>query len=371
MADGSRPGPERAWVSDEERRASLCARLDAIHAQARASLGEEDVRHIHRIDRLSRRLGIAGRVLIHVSLDPVSFGAGVVALAASRQLQMFEIGHTVLHGVYDRFASTAKFHSTRFRWPAEVDEASWSRVHNFLHHGHTNIVGRDSDLQVGFARWSPLVPHRPHHRLQLTYSISYLLYWWTGMSLHTAGVLDIYARSRADCVIVSDKSLRTIWRAHRVALRRIVRHKTINYVLYPALAGPLFWKVAAGNWLADGLRDIYSAMTQYSNHIGHDVVHYPRHRRAKSRGEWYEMQIEATNNFDVPRWVSVLCGAVDRHIEHHLSPRLPPNRLREISPAVRAVCTEHGVRYRSASWPETLANSWRMLARLARRNETS
>jgi NADPH-dependent stearoyl-CoA 9-desaturase len=52
--------------------------------------------------------------------------------------------------------------------------------------------------------------------------------------------------------------------------------------------------------------------------------------------------------------VSILCGGLDLQIEHHLFPRLPPNRLREIAPAVRDACEAHGVAYRTASWGSTL-----------------
>ncbi|PRP93240.1 Stearoyl-CoA 9-desaturase [Enhygromyxa salina] len=357
---------DQDWASDDERLASLCAELDAIHDRVRAEIGDEDVEYIVGVDKLARRLELAGRVLIHVSLDPLSFGAGVLALAASHQLQVMEIGHTALHGAYDGLAGAEKFDSKRFRWVGEIDEESWRHAHNHLHHGFTNIAGRDSDLQVGLARWSPEVPYRLHHRLQIPSSLAYFLFWWAGMSLHSAGVLDIYARRREDQVIAPDKSLRTILDVHRKALRKIVPYKLENYVLYPALAGPLFFKVLLGNALADGLRDIYSAMTNYSNHIGEDVVHYPASHRVRSRAQWYRLQIESTNNFEVPRWMSVLSGGIDLHIEHHLFPKLPPNRLREIAPEVRAACERHGLRYRSDTWPRTLAKSFRMLARLGR-----
>jgi linoleoyl-CoA desaturase len=66
------------------------------------------------------------------------------------------------------------------------------------------------------------------------------------------------------------------------------------------------------------------------------------------------MQVEAARNIEVPHVISILCGGLDRQIEHHLFPRLPPNRLREISARVRAVCEAHGVRYLSKGWLGTL-----------------
>lgn len=358
--------PPRWWASDDERLASLRRELDAIHERVRGQLGDEDVAHVQRIDRLSRRLGIAGRVLIHASVEPVGFFAGVAALAACHQLQVLEIGHSALHGAYDRLPAAARFHSLRFSWCGEIDEESWRRTHNTLHHGHTNIAGRDSDLQVGFMRWTSAIPYRWYHRFQLPLAVFYPLFWWSGMSIHSAGVIDIYARRVDECVVAPDKSWPTIARVHYRALRKIVPYKLLNHVLFPALAGPFFWKVLLGNWLADRGRDVWSAATIYCNHIGDDVVDYGRGERARSRGEWYAMQIEASNNFDVPHWMSILCGGLDRHIEHHLFPRLPPNRLREITGEIRAACARHGVVYRSASWPGTLRKAFRELAALSR-----
>ena len=66
------------------------------------------------------------------------------------------------------------------------------------------------------------------------------------------------------------------------------------------------------------------------------------------------MQIATTKNFDVPRAVSLLVGGLDRQIEHHLFPKLPPNRLREITADVRALCEQHGIAYHAAPWGQTL-----------------
>src|SRR5205814_142077 len=109
---------------------------------------------------------------------------------------------------------------------------------------------------------------------------------------------------------------------------------------------------------------VYSAATIYCGHV--DAAEYPEGTRAHGRGQWYAMQVEATNNFEVSLPISILCGALDRQIEHHLFPRLPPNRLREIAPEIRALCDEHGVKYRSAGWGATLKRALGRIAQLAR-----
>ena len=85
----------------------------------------------------------------------------------------------------------------------------------------------------------------------------------------------------------------------------------------------------------------------------------------RCRGEWYAMQVEASNDFTVSRPISILCGGLDLQIEHHLFPRLAPERLRKLAPEVRAACEAHGVTYRSASWPRTLGRALAHVFRLS------
>jgi linoleoyl-CoA desaturase len=159
--------------------------------------------------------------------------------------------------------------------------------------------------------------------------------------------------------------------AYRRALRKYVPYYLKNYVFFPLLAGPGFAKVLFGNWLAETARDIYSAATIYCGHVGPETASWPEGTKSRGRGEWYAMQVEATNDFEVSRPISILCGGLDRQIEHHLFPKLAPERLREIAPEVRAACEAHGVRYRTASWGKTLWAALRHIARLSRRGSTA
>jgi NADPH-dependent stearoyl-CoA 9-desaturase len=63
--------------------------------------------------------------------------------------------------------------------------------------------------------------------------------------------------------------------------------------------------------------------------------------------------------------ISILCGGLERQIEHHLFPSLPPRRLREIAPEVQAICEKHGVAYKTASWGKTLRKVAMQIARLS------
>jgi linoleoyl-CoA desaturase len=340
-----------------ERLRSFGEAIDAIRERVEAKVGPEDVAYIRRVNRFSRVMEVVGRVLIHVSFEPVTFTAGVVALWLHKQLQATEVGHTALHGAYDKLEGAERFRSATFSWDVPIDEESWKLGHNVKHHQYTNVAGRDPDIHFGPARLTEHTPWRPVHRFQHLFMVAILApNFGFLMNWHFTGLNDVYyGNGRPEGLdVLKDRSPASVKEAHRRALRKYVPYYLKNYVFFPLLAGPMFWKVLLGNWLAETLRDLYSAATIYCGHVGEDVAAYDEGTRAHGRGEWYAMQVESTNDFEVSLPVSILCGGLDRQIEHHLFPRLPPNRLREIAPEVRAACEAHGVAYRTASWGRTL-----------------
>jgi linoleoyl-CoA desaturase len=360
IASGTRSSSNGADpTSRRERLQRFGDAIDAIRDRVEAKVGAEDVAHVRRVNAFSRAMEVVGRVLLHVSVEPIAFTAGVLALWLHKQLQATEIGHTALHGAYDKLEGAEGFRSATFSWDVPIDEESWKYGHNVRHHQYTNIAGRDPDIHFGPARLTAHTPHGRLHRIQhlfmvgvLAPNFGFLINW------HFTGLYDAYfGNGRGGLDFLRDRSRESVWEAHRLALRKYVPYYLKNYVFFPLLAGPMFWKVLLGNWMAETLRDLYSAATIYCGHVGEDVAAYEEGTRARGRGEWYAMQVEASNDFEVSLPISILCGGLDRQIEHHLFPRLPPNRLREIAPEVRAACEAHGVAYRTDTWGRTLAKA--------------
>ena len=341
--------------------------LDELKRRTEARLGAEDVAHIRRVRRVSIASEAMGRALIYLSPEPVSFLIGVVALFVHKQLETTEIGHTVLHGAYDRLEGAGAFRSSTFRWRTAIDEASWRSAHNLRHHAYTNVGGRDPDIHFGPVRLTTLTPHRLFHYVQVPWLLLEASVFLFGINVHVTGVIDaVFGNGRPEQLdFLPDRSPAAVRGAFGRMLRKLVPHLLREYVLFPALAGPLFPKVLLGNWLSATMCNLYSAATIYCGHVGEAVKEYPDGSRASSRGEWYRMQLEGSQNFEVPMPFSILCGALDRQIEHHLFPRLPTNRLREISPEVRRICSRLGLTYRSDTWPRTLAGVLRRLWRLS------
>jgi len=343
-------------IDDQERLRRFGEAIDEIRRRTEAKIGEEDVAYVKRVDRFSRVMELIGRVLIHISFEPITFGVGVIALWIYKQLQATEVGHTTLHGAFDKLEGAENYNSKTFYWEPPIDEASWRYVHNVRHHQYTNIAGRDPDIHFGDVRLNEHTPHHPVHLGQFAYAMVLAANFSFLINVQYTGLGDIYIGNRRpeEFDFIEERTPEAKREAWKKALRKYVPYLLTEYVLFPLMAGPFFWKVMLGNWLAGTMRDFYSAATIFCGHVGEDVHDYPEGTRAGGRARWYAMQVESANNFEVPRPVSVLCGALDRQIEHHLFPRFPTTRLREVSPEVRRICEKYGVEYRTDTWGRTL-----------------
>jgi linoleoyl-CoA desaturase len=354
--------------SEKERLKAFGREIEEIRKSIEAELGDEDVAYVKGLNRFSRRMEVLGRVLIHFSIEPLSFSAGVLALWVHKQLQATEIGHTVLHGAYDKLEGADDYRSDTYKWDMPIDEASWRRGHNVDHHRYTNIAGKDPDIHFGFVRLTEHTPHKPSNYIQLPFTLfGAFPNFGFMMNMHFTGMIDYHSGNGRpeEFDYIKDRSWDTAVDVHKRAFRKYIPYYTKNYLFYPALAGPFFFKVLLGNWLAETIRDVYSACTIYCGHVGEEVADYPAGTKAKGKGHWYAMQVEAANNYNVSRPISVLCGGLDMQIEHHMFPTLPPHRLRQIAPKVEAACKAHGITYRKESWGKTLAKALKKIARLS------
>ena len=343
-------------------------KIDAIRDRVKAEIGDTDLAHIEGVQGVSRAAEVLGRGLLHVSFEPVGFVSGVALLWLHKQLEATEIGHPVLHGTYDKVPGAEAYGSKDYTWKTPIDEDSWRYVHNQLHHSHTNIAGKDPDIHFGPIRLTSHTPWKKHHRRQLLNTALLWSNFTFGINTQYTGMGDFLAGNDREekFDFIEERSPKVFREVLSKFLPKPARYYAREFGLFPALAGPMFPKVLFGNWLTEVMRDVYSAATIFCGHVGEDVAEYAEGTKATSRAEWYKMQVEATHNFEVPLPVSILCGALDRQIEHHLFPRFPPNRLREIAPEVQRVCEEHGVTYKTGSWPSTLRKALRRIRQLSK-----
>jgi linoleoyl-CoA desaturase len=350
-----------------EKFAAFAAEISAVGDEARGKLDASDVRHIKKIKKISKTSEVIGRTLLHFSLDPVTWSAGVLSLWIHHQLETSEIGHSALHGCWDGIIGAEEFYSPSFKWDCPVSEEAWKREHNILHHQYTNIVGKDPDLNYGSLRVTEQTPWMPSHLLQISqFFWTAPLFMWV-IGAYATGVTDIFRSPKNEgyAPILPDRKLKTALRAALQSAKKMVPYSLYNFAFWPALAGPLWWKVLGGNLAADALRNIYTCSTIYAGHFGDDLVYHDKTFKTNGRGEWFKMQIEAAHDYKVPKPISILCGALDYQIEHHLFPKLPPNRLREIAPKIEAICERYGIAYNRASWGKSLGGGLKRLLKMS------
>jgi fatty acid desaturase len=332
------------------------AELDALRAEITADLGERDAQHIRRMISLAQLSSVVGRTLLMFGIDPLSWGAGVTALATAKILENMEIGHNVMHGQYDWMNDPA-LSSQTYEWDNVCDGDQWRHSHNIMHHTHTNIVGRDRDVGYGFLRVSDAQPWQPHHLFQPAFSVFLALLFQWGVGLHDVE-LDEWLRGT--------RSRAEVRARLRPFLRKAARQLFKDYVLFPALALGNAPRVLAGNLAANLVRNLWTYVVIFCGHFPDGVRTYTvEETRDETRGEWYVRQILGSCNIEGGAVLNTLSGHLSHQIEHHLFPDLPASRYPEIAPRVRALCARYGLSYNSGTLWGQFATVVRRIVRLA------
>ena len=330
--------------------------LDALRQQVRAELGQRDVDHIRAMIRLVRYSEVGGRALLHLGVGPLTFALGTTALAAAKILENMEVGHNVMHGQYDWTGDPA-LDSQRYEWDLVCDGDDWRHSHNYEHHTFTNILGRDRDIGYAFLRVSTRQRWRPHHLIQpIATAVLALLFQW-GVALH-----DLHL----DEALTGRQSFATLRRRARPFLRKAGWQLGKDYVVFPLLALGNAPRVALGNLLANGIRNLWTFAVIFCGHFPDGVEVYDQASTAdERRGDWYLRQLHGSANIEGSRAMHVLTGHLSHQIEHHLFPDLPAARYPEIAPRVREICARYGQAYNTGSFATQLGSVARQIVRNA------
>ncbi|GHI02738.1 fatty acid desaturase [Streptomyces cellostaticus] len=335
---------------------ALARDLDAIREAVIADLGTRDAAHIRRMMRLQGRLELTGRALLYLGFLPPVWLAAVACLAISSLLNREEIGHNVLHGQYDWMGDPA-LNSQTFEWGSLGASKEWRHSHNYVHHTFTNVLGKDRDIGYGIMRLSREQKWHPYYLGNPLYAalLMPLLDW--GFAFHDLEVDRLVRRERT-------------WSQNREIHRRLRRKIGIDvlreYVLFPALTGPLFLSTLAANACAKVLRDLWTSAIIFCGHFPDGVATFTEGELAnETRGHWYYRQLLGTANISGGRLFQIMSGHLSHQIEHHLFPDLPSPRYPQIAPQVRAVCEKYGLPYTTGPLHRQLGSTWRKIFRLA------
>ena len=314
--------------------------LESIRQEVVADLGARDVAHIRSVMHAVRVAEIAGRMLLQLGVDPVSFAIGTAALSAAKILENMEVGHNIMHGQYD-WTKDPELDGRSYEWDHVCAGEDWRHSHNYEHHTFTNILGKDRDVGYGIVRIDPSQPWHIGALAQPLWALLLALGFQWGI-----GGYDL----RLDEALAGKQSWRKVFGRAGPFLTKAAWQLARDYLFYPALAGPNAARVFAGNLAANGVRNVWTFVVIFCGHFPEGVRVYREDEVAtETRADWYLRQLNGSANLEGSRLFHVFTGHLSHQIEHHLFPDLPASRYPEMAPRVRALCAGYGQRYNSGS----------------------
>jgi NADPH-dependent stearoyl-CoA 9-desaturase len=330
--------------------------LDAIRERVVADLGERDASYIRKVIRAQRGLEVAGRGLLFAGFLPPAWLAGVSALSLSKILDNMEIGHNVMHGQYDWMRDPG-LSGSGFEWDTSCPADQWRHSHNYMHHTHTNIVGKDRDIGYGVLRMSEDQRWHPYYLGNPLYAALLATFFQYGVAFHDLE-LDRVSAGKAS-LTEKREMIRAIWDK--------VRQQTLkDYVLFPVLTGPSAPFTLAGNATANLTRNLWAFTIIFCGHFPDGTQEFTEEEtKEETRGQWYYRQLLGSANLTGGKLFHILAGNLSFQIEHHLFPDIPAHRYEEISVEVREACERYGIPYNTGPLPKQFGSVVRKIVRLA------
>jgi fatty acid desaturase len=233
----------------------------------------------------------------------------------------------------------------------------WKYSHNYIHHTYTNVLGKDRDIGYGILRMDEDQQWRPYYLGNPVYAFLLMVFFEWGVALHDLEV---------DRIAAGEKTWAETRHLHRGLIRKIRNQTLKDYLLFPALTGPLFPLTVTGNALANLVRNVWAFNIIFCGHFPAGVATFSQEEcEDETRGQWYLRQLLGSANIAGGRLFHVMTGNLSHQIEHHLFPDLPARRYPEIAEEVREICARYGLAYNAGPLRKQLGSVARKICRLA------
>ena len=267
--------------------------------------------------------------------------------------------HHVGHGGYDHVPDipmryTSKYFAQGWRrfvdWFDWIWPPAWNYEHNILHHFHTG-EHKDPDLVEDHAEFL----RKSNYPLILKYviiAITSVTWKFTYYAPNTLLAMEKKGRGS-----INTNLLRIIWdngfdlsnpRVRKLWASCYLPYATISFCIIPVLflfigkTAVVF--VLINRILAELMTNFHSFLVIGPNHSGDDIHRFDYHFRGK--GEFAVNQVISSCNYQCgSELVDYLQIWLNYQIEHHLYPRLPMLKYREIQPQVKEICQRFRVPY--------------------------
>ena len=332
--------------------------LDAIRQSVIESRGADDAAYIRKVIDAQRKLELASRAVLLLSMFPPAWLVGTAGLSVAKIIENMEIGHNVMHGQWD-WMRDPKIHSTTWEWDNASPAEQWKHSHNELHHTYTNVIGKDNDLGYGIMRVDEDQRWVPFYLAQPLWNFINACFFEYGIAAYD---LELGKNLRSE----KRRSSPEFKARAQVTLRKIRQQVTKDYVVHPLISGPSALTTLSANFTANLVRNLWTHSVIMCGHFPEGVETFEKKSiDGESRGEWYLRQMLGSANISGSRAMHFMTGNLSHQIEHHLFPDLPSNRYAEIAPQVRDVFDRYGLTYTTGSLPKQVASAWRKVIRLS------
>ena len=343
---------------------AFAAELDELHEELKAESGEDDLRHLSRVERVGRLATALGYASAWVAPNPFS----VAALSLGTYVRWTGVAHPVLHRGYDRCPQVPQtrrskiFAKGRRRvrdWFDWIAPDAWAEEHNVQHHYRLNEEA-DPDLVERNLAW--LRESQLPRALKLALVPVLAATWkWVYYAPNTMEVLQrTDARRRQELSREEAQAqMDSRWRARGLASilpeqsREVWLECWLPYFAARFVAMPLVFlplgpiasaNVLANSVMAELLTNLHAFLTIVPSHAAADLFRFEG--RAGGKPEFYLRQIQGSANYRTGGFINdLLHGWLNYQIEHHLFPDLSLLAQEKAAPRVREICERHGVPY--------------------------
>ena len=278
------------------------------------------------------------------------------SLSISKILDNMEIGHNVMHGQYDWMGDPG-LNSRMYDWDTVCPGEQWKYSHNYIHHTYTNILGKDRDIGYGILRMDEDQPWRPQYLGNPVYALLLMLFFEWGVALHDLEVENIVAGKRK---MSDNKPLYP-------GLIRKIRNQTLkDYLLFPALTGPLFPLTLAGNATANLIRNIWAFNIIFCGHFPAGVATFSQ-EECGTRPAATGTTARGTGRPTSPAaGCSTRCPATcPTRSSTTCSRTCRPGATRELAVEVQEICERYGLQYNTGRLSKQLFSVAGKICRMA------
>jgi linoleoyl-CoA desaturase len=304
-------------------------------------------KHANRAMVVKTILLLAGYIVpfVVILLYPLPFGYSLF-LWSFMGVSLAGVGMSVMHDAnHNSYSSKRKVnlllaHTLNLLGGSVFN---WKLQHNYLHHTYTNIVSHDNDIQdKGPLRFSPHVPVKWFHRLQLFYAIPFYailtLYW-------------VFVKDFAQLAKYSkDGTNKNTPSQNRRLLLKMVADKLVYlfvFIVIPSvIAGVPFYQLITGFLSMHAIAGIILSVVFQLAHTVEGTGYPTSSDTGSIESNWALHQLNTTVNFSTKnKIVSWYVGGLNFQVEHHLFPSVCHVHYYHLSPIVRETAEEFGLKY--------------------------